>query len=146
MKKTLIKSFLLTAALVIIVISGATAAPVGMENIKEFYYSEPAASFEGSWNPLGGRHQENIGLNSFGDYSKWCQTYTFPSSNYPNDAFIQLSDVNFDADIIWIEYSNCIKPVPAPVPEPGTITLLGFGLVFAGFMLRRRFLKKPTTI
>jgi hypothetical protein len=146
MKKTFIKSFLLTTVLAVIAISGATAAPVGMDNIKEFYYSEPGALFESSLNPLDGRYQEDIGLNGFGDYSKWCQTYTFNSCNYPNDASILLSDVKFNADILWLDYSNCIKPEPAPVPEPRTIALLGFGLISAGIMLRKRILKNPTAV
>jgi hypothetical protein len=144
MKKTLIKSFLLTAVLVIIPISGAHATPVGMENIMESYYSELAVSYESSLNPFGGRYQEGIKLNDFGDYSKWCQTYTF--SNYPNDTSILLSDVKFDTDIIWLDYSSCRRPEPAPVPEPGTITLLGLGLVSAGIILRKRIFKNPTAI
>jgi hypothetical protein len=146
MKKTLIKSFLLTTALVIIAISGATAAPVGFENIKEFYYPEPGTGFENSFNPLDGRYQEDIGLNGFGDYSKWCQTYTFTSGNYPNDISILLSGVKINADIVWLDYSNCIRPEPAPVPEPRTIALLGFGLISAGIMLRKRFLKNPKAV
>jgi len=146
MKKTLIKSFLLTTVMAVIAISGATAAPVGMNNIKEFYYSEPGVYFESSLNPLGGRYQEDIGPNGFGDYSKWCQTYTFTSCNYPYDASIMLSDVKFNADIIWLEYSNCNRPEPAPVTEPRTIALLGFGLISAGIMLRKRILKNPTAI
>jgi hypothetical protein len=148
MKKNIIKLFLLTVVLIIITITGATAAPVGMENFKEFYYSGPGAFNDGSLKPFKGRHQEDINLNDFGDYSKWCQTYTFHSGSYHNDDYIHLSDVNFDADMIWIEHCDRIRPAPAPapVPEPGTLTLLGLGLVSAGAILRKRLPKKPSAI
>ncbi len=144
MKKTLLKSFLLTTVLAVIAVSWATAAPVGMDNIKELYFSESGLYLKYSLNPSDGTYQEDIRLDSFGNYSNWCQTYTFDSSNYPDNAFILLSDVKPDADMIWLDYSNCKRPEPAPVPEPRTIALLGLGLISAGIMLKKRILKNPS--
>lgn len=142
MKKNLIKGVMLANILLMISFSGAMASPIGMENINENHYSGPAVSCENSLDPLVCRRHENINLNGFGDYSKWCQTYTFSSSNYFYDTSDLLADMKIDTGIILIEYSESIRPEPAPVPEPETLTLIGLGLVSAGIMLRKRLLKK----
>ncbi len=144
MKKDLIKGVMLASVLLMISFSGAIAAPIGMENINEYHYPEPAVSCVNSLNALACRHYENMSLNAFGDYSKWCQTYTFSSGNHLYDASDLLADVKIDTGVILIKYAENIRQEPAPVPEPGTLTLIGLGLVSAGMILRKRVLNKLT--
>lgn len=141
MKKNLIKGIMLIIILLMIYFSGVIAAPIGMENINENNYSESVLSCKNLSDPTECRHNENIYPNGFGDYSKWCQTYTFSSDNHLYDAADLLADMKIDTGIILIEYTENIRPEPAPVPEPETLTLIGLGLVSVGIMLRKRLLK-----
>jgi len=50
----------------------------------------------------------------------------------------KFGDFLLNSSNLSVEYS----PVAAPVPEPSTILLLGMGLLSAGLISRKRFLKK----
>lgn len=141
MKKVLITGILITAVLAAMSDSAVIAAPVGMENINEDHYSGSGVSCENSSDPLACKRYENINLDSFGDYSKWCRTYTFPSDNHLYEPPDLLADMKIDSGIVLDEYSENIRPESAPVPEPETLTLIGLGLVSAGIMLRKRLFR-----
>ncbi len=144
MKKDLIKGVMLANILLMISFSVVIAAPIRMENINEYHYPEQAVSCANSLDPLACRRYENISLNGFGDYSKWCQTYTFTSGDHLYDTSDLLADMKIDTGVILINYAENIRQEPAPVPEPGTLTLIGLGLVSTGMILRKRVLNKRT--
>jgi hypothetical protein len=144
MKENLIAGVILAGLLLMISFSDAISAPVGMENINKDHYSEPAVSCDNSSDPLACRRYENMSLNGFGDYSKWSQTYTFSSGNHLYDASDLLADMKIDTGVVLIEYAGNVREEPAPVPEPGTLSLIGLGLVSAGMVLRKRLSGKMT--
>lgn len=81
---------------------------------------------------------------AFGEVNAGTYSYNINASSSLQDGVFQISliDVGGDFSIVRSELEITYEPVNAPVPEPGTMVLLGFGMLGLAIYGKRRMYKQ----
>ncbi len=57
---------------------------------------------------------------------------------------VTITSVSGEFNVAWMNLAGCYETTPAPVPEPGTLVLLGLGFVLLSILLRRKVRLAPS--